>query len=1010
MSYWKHGTLRYLLALVLIFAITASQIVPTHAEANPVSGGDNTVSSSVEEDGTPETTETETVNMDELEGQPVSGNNVMSDGTTNDLGVMPIISEPGTGYIEKTKQFLEKYSDITVDNILEANAAYKEVKDAYNQLVTEVQRETEVKKAYDDLIAAYEEKAQKVWFPDGIKEGKTLEDYWYLVVTNQVYTNDNVFEDILGKYAVVLERGGNVTFSINNYSNKPETIEAIKAVSKVERYLYYSSGFKGITLNKSALGAQPVTAAEVVLPQRPLFGDGWEIDENTKTLTITKNVEFPGANLYPWFVLKTTFDKVVIRGTEDQPIDYVGKDAFSGGYTNIKEVTIENVREVRRAFLSNTSLTKLVLKNIEVIGDTTEKLDRAASGAFATCIALTEVDMENVSYIGNGTFNNNIRLVSLPKGLDGVKWIGSSAFGGCRSLTSLTIPEDCQYVAGEAFYNSGLTSLTVLGAATRLGYSNIFSKLDTESKAALATRMLAIMDGKGNLGLKPVEQATPLTLSEDWSNGLDGEKDGKFGEDNQSDMTAVGTQVTKAARWADDVRTLADVQLQFESNFEQGKDFLFVLDYSDSMSNIAKYVDSKFFNLQSKIIDAANVLLGTEGYDNRVGYIAFSGKLEASMDFTADKGQVEESIKNSGMNKTETNYQVAFQEAKKLIEERADKSRQTVIIFISDGMPNNPKDNVDSYQSEVEAIKAMGTQIFCVFMEDTIEIADATIKDPSQALPIMRAISSNNYCYDAQDTGEFSNAVDLAISEAYKDYILTDVVDENFDLVDGSFVAMVDGRALPGDCVTYDPVTKTITWNIFNALPRQIFTLTFQESLRPNENGIYPTGLLDTNAADAVVTENGNEVNRVTTPQLTRDFDLLIAKTLNRYNVTLGPSTFVFEVIGTMADGRTVYDNIIALNFYEATTQIAKLNVPYCDVVTVKEIYSGNSYSAVGMEDYSYTVQQLKQEMSNGEFTVSFVNDYNGGLNGGGSVINSYSFDGVDYQVAQEFSTAGTQE
>ena len=50
MSYWKHGTLRYLLALVLVLAITASQIVPSYAETNPVSGGDSTISSSAEED------------------------------------------------------------------------------------------------------------------------------------------------------------------------------------------------------------------------------------------------------------------------------------------------------------------------------------------------------------------------------------------------------------------------------------------------------------------------------------------------------------------------------------------------------------------------------------------------------------------------------------------------------------------------------------------------------------------------------------------------------------------------------------------------------------------------------------------------------------------------------------------------------------------------------------------------------------------------------------------------
>ena len=226
-------------------------------------------------------------------------------------------------------------------------------------------------------------------------------------------------------------------------------------------------------------------------------------------------------------------ETVVIPDTIDgKSVTSIGRRAFEG-CTNLKSITIPNsVTEMgRRAFSGCSSLIGIAIPDsVTEIGKYAfdgcksltsitipDGVTSIGDGAFYNCSSLTEIKVasENSNYVSvNGVLYNKDKttIICYPAGKkgnnykipDGVTKVGSSAFIGCSSLTSITIPNSVTEIGYSVFEGcTNLKSITIPNGVTSIG--------DSAFEDCTSLKSITIPNSVTSIGDSAFEECTSLT-------------------------------------------------------------------------------------------------------------------------------------------------------------------------------------------------------------------------------------------------------------------------------------------------------------------------------------------------------------------------------------------------------------------------------------------------------------------------------------------------------------------
>ena len=674
----------------------------------------------------------------------------------------------------------------------------------------------------------------------------------------------------------------------------------IKGNGYIEGNAFYKASLNKVEISNSTLGISEETYKGNTYIYKPFWGANWQADsvltfnsmtipEQTFVDTIPNSliindskIEFNCAcdavstpsSIYitnsdigsAAFSFTNSPNKLtsvsVIGGT-------IGQNAFANN-SKLESLTLDNVVQIDKfAFSGCDELKTLLVKGNTKLGygafsycDNLEDVTLDGSieieaEAFAGCKNIQQFTFKNCTEL-RGTLYNSLpegATITLPEGLTyiddnyfrdclalkgeldlrGVKYIGYNAFDDCKNITKIIIDPDAQ-----------------------LGYSNIFPDVIDNWN----NKVTDILKGRFQLyDASDIDTISP-----------DGWTSSKIGQKNDSSSYDHATQLTKEAKWSDSERTVADVKIKAYYTAPKQRDFVFVVDCTNSMSPIgdpSKDSYAKFYAMQSKLLDVSNKLLTTPGYECNVAFVGYGSHSDGAdpqvfnSGFLGSYEEAEEYILGIPNYKSLTNLSLGLGEAEELVE--SNSGRETTVIFISDATPHKngsfPEEEEYYGYTEAQAIKATGTDIYGVLYP----MVNGNFNP--RAIEVMENICGKNNYFYAPDTEGFSKAVNDSISFSYGNYVLTDTVHPDFEL-DRDSIEVSSGDVEISEDTNGNTV---ITWSI-HGMPFTTHTMTFKENLKP-VNGIYPTGIFDTNANDAIFTMNGTDVNYVETPQLDRDKD-----------------------------------------------------------------------------------------------------------------------------------------
>ena len=200
-------------------------------------------------------------------------------------------------------------------------------------------------------------------------------------------------------------------------------------------------------------------------------------NEYTGSVVIPKTVTYSGKTYSVTSIGDGAFFNCRLTSvTIPNSVTSIGEGAFyyCSGLTRAEFASVESLCNIKYSnsdsnplnyahhlYINGEEVKDLVIPNsVTAIG----------SYAFYGCSSLSSVTIpENLTSIGEGAFGgcSGLTSVTIP---NSVTSIGSGAFDGCSGLTSVTIPNSVTSIGDWAFHDcSGLTSVTIPNSVTSIG-------------------------------------------------------------------------------------------------------------------------------------------------------------------------------------------------------------------------------------------------------------------------------------------------------------------------------------------------------------------------------------------------------------------------------------------------------------------------------------------------------------------------------------------------------------
>lgn len=214
--------------------------------------------------------------------------------------------------------------------------------------------------------------------------------------------------------------------------------------------------------------------------------------------------------------------------------------------------------------------------------DVTRKVTKIGDRAFGMCKNLTSVTIPNgVTAIGSSAFNwcYNLTSVTIP---NGVTSIGEGAFEYCESLLSIVIPDGVTFIGNHAFWEcSSMTSITIPNSVTTIEFGAFYHCSSLTS--------ITIPDGVTSIGSNTFSGCSSLT-SITIPNGVTSIGEAAFSSCTGLTSITIPSTVTSMGRAVFANMDLEYVVSQIEDPFALDDDWFFPTFSSSTYENAILYV------------------------------------------------------------------------------------------------------------------------------------------------------------------------------------------------------------------------------------------------------------------------------------------------------------------------------------------------------------------------------------------------------------------------------------